>query len=245
VVAPPTISKSFSKSVAPIMGVVTINFTITNPNATVALTGVGFTDTFPSGIIVATPPNATDTCGGTFAPNPGDISLIFTGGTVAAGGTCTLSVDVKLTTPGIKNNTTGPVTSSNGGTGMTSNTATVATFDICLKDDNTGDTLQWDSTSGSYLFTHCGPNGFTLTGTGTVGFANGIRTLSDNKPDRVIKNTGFNTATLTGTANVYTVISGIYTLYHINDTNPHILCQCGPNAMAAPTNQQLERTTDN
>jgi hypothetical protein len=151
---------------------------------------------------------------------------------VAAGGSCTLSVDVKLTTPGIKSNTTGPITSANGGTGTTSNTATVATFDICLKDDNTGDLLQWDSTSGNYLFTHCGAGGFTLTGTGTVGVASGIKTLSDKQPDRVIKNTGFNTATLTGTANVYTVSSGVYTLYRINDTNPHILCQCGPNAMA-------------
>src|SRR5262249_61771299 len=78
VVAPPTITKSFSKDVAPIMGVVTVSFTITNPNATVALTGVGFTDTFPSGMIVATPPNATDTCGGAFAPAPGHTSLIFT-----------------------------------------------------------------------------------------------------------------------------------------------------------------------
>src|SRR5262249_52716300 len=233
VVAPPTLTKSFSKNVAPIMGVVTISFTITNPNATAALTGGGFTDTFPSGMMVATPPNATDTCGGVFAPAPGDTSLIFTGGMVAAGGSCTLSVDVKLTTPGIKNNTTGPVTSANGGTGQPSNTATVATFDICIKDDNTGDLLQWSTTTCDYLFTHCGPNGFTLTGKGTCSVASGIQQIKDNKPDRSISG-GFNPSTLTGSANVYTINSGIYTLYRINDTNPHIPCQCGPNTSAQP-----------
>jgi len=233
VVAPPTISKSFSKSVSPIMGVVTMNFTITNPNATVALTGVGFTDTFPSGMIVNTPPNATDTCGGTFVPVAGATSISFTGGTVAAGGSCTLSVDVELTTPGLKSNTTGPITSANGGTGTTSNTATVATFDICLKDDNTGDLIQWSSTSGDYLFTHCGAGGFTLTGTGTVSVASGVQQLKDKKPDRNIS-AGFVISSQTGTANVYVITGGVIVLYRINDTNPHILCQCGPNAMAQP-----------
>ena len=55
----------------------------------------------------------------------------------------------------------------------------MATFDICIKDDNTGDTLQWSSTTGDYLFTHCGANGFTLTGTGMPGFANGIQSIKD------------------------------------------------------------------
>jgi hypothetical protein len=197
------------------------------------LTGVGFTDTFPSGLVVNTPPNATDTCGGTFAPVAGATSITFTGGTVAAGGTCTLSVQVKLTTPGLKKNTTGPITSSNGGTGTTSNTAKVAGFDNCLKDDVTGDLLQWSSTTGDYLFTHCGAGGFTLTGTGTTSVANGIQAIKHKMPDRNISG-GFNTATLTGSATVYTINGGTYTLYRISDTNPHILCQCGPNAMAPP-----------
>src|SRR5215468_4731669 len=50
-----------------------------------------------------------------------------------------------------------------------------------------------------YLFTHCGPNGFTLSGTGMVSFVNGIRMLTDKKPERNIS-AGFNTAQLTGSA---------------------------------------------
>jgi uncharacterized repeat protein (TIGR01451 family) len=229
VVAPPRISKSFSKTVAPINGVVTVSFTITNPNPTIALTGVGFTDTLPAGMIVATPANATDTCGGMFTPAPNDTSLTFTGGTVPQSGSCTLTVDVKLTTPGLKNNTTGPITSNEGGTGTTSNTATVATFDICLKDNTTGDLLQWSSTGGDYLFTHCGTNGFTITGTGTTGVQSGIQTLKDKKPDRNIS-AGFNTSSLTGTATVIVIPApGLNNMYRINDTNPHITCQCGQN----------------
>jgi hypothetical protein len=210
VVGPPSIMKGFDASTIPMNGpsvlsftitnpngTSVLSFTITNPNATVALTGVGFAYTFPSGMIVETPPNATDTCGGTFAPVSGATSLIFTGGTLAAGGFCALSVDVKLTTSGPKQNTTGPGTSNEGGTGTTSNTATVATFDICLKDDNTGDLIQWSSTSGDYLFTHCGAGGFTLTGTGTVSVASGVQQLKDKKPDRNI-NAGFVISSQTG-----------------------------------------------
>ena len=45
-------------------------------------------------------------------------------GTLAAGGTCQLLVDVTAVTIGAKNNVTGSVTSSNGGTGNTA-TATL------------------------------------------------------------------------------------------------------------------------
>jgi hypothetical protein len=162
------------------------------------------------------------------------MSLTFTGGTVAQGGTCTLSVDVKLTTPGIKQNTTGPITSTEGGTGTTSNTAMVATFDICLKDDFTGDLLQWDSHSGNYLFTHCGANGFTLTGTGVATLVNGTQYIKHKVPNDRNINGGFLLSSQTGSATVYVTIAGTTTLYRITDNNPHILCQCGPNAMATP-----------
>jgi hypothetical protein len=100
------------------------------------------------------------------------------------------------------------------------------TFNVCLKDDNTGNFIQWNSTTGAYLFTHCSPNGFTLSGTGVVGKVNGIETLTDKKPDRNIT-AGFNTGQLTGTA-VVTIIAGpgLNTVYHINDTVPHAVCSC-------------------
>jgi len=117
----PSIAKAFSPSSISVGGVSTLTFTITNPNASTALTGIAFTDAFPAGLNVAATPNATTTgCGApTFAPAAGDTSLSFTGGTIASNGTCTVTVDVTTTTVGSKVNTTGNVTSTNGGIGTT------------------------------------------------------------------------------------------------------------------------------
>jgi uncharacterized repeat protein (TIGR01451 family) len=126
VVAPPTISKGFSPDNVAVHGNSTLSFTIKNPNSGTQLTGVGFSDTFPTGVVVASTPGAVGNCGGgTFAPtaNSGVVSL--SGGTIAAGGSCTISVSVTGTTAGTKNNTTGAVGSTQGGTGKTSNTATL------------------------------------------------------------------------------------------------------------------------
>src|SRR4029079_7079204 len=100
VVAPPSIAKAFSPNPISVGGVSTLSFTITNPNAGTALTGVAFTDTFPAGLQVAATPNATTSgCGSpTFAPAAGNTSLSFSGGTIAASGICTVTVDVTATT---------------------------------------------------------------------------------------------------------------------------------------------------
>ena len=54
VAAPPTITASFSPAIIPVNGTSVLTFTITNPNPTTTLTGVGFTDVLPSGLRVAT-----------------------------------------------------------------------------------------------------------------------------------------------------------------------------------------------
>src|SRR5262249_35170533 len=117
--AAPSISKSFGSSNIALNGTTTLTFTITNPNSTVWLSGVAFTDSLPSGLQVAATPGASTSCGGTFTPNAGDTTLNFSGGTIPASGTCTVVVNITGTTVGQKNNTTGNVTSTNGGQGNT------------------------------------------------------------------------------------------------------------------------------
>src|SRR3954451_20838338 len=59
----PTISKSFLPPAIRPNATTSLTFTITNPNAATALTGVGFTDTLPTGLAVATPNGLGSTCG--------------------------------------------------------------------------------------------------------------------------------------------------------------------------------------
>jgi hypothetical protein len=98
-------------------------------------------------------------------------------------------------------------------------------FDTCLKDNSTGNLLQWNSTTGAYTFTRCS-DGFTLTGTGTVALVNGDRTLTDSKSDRRVS-AALNTGGRTGSATIYLMVAqGVWQLFQINDTNPSAVCQC-------------------
>jgi LPXTG-site transpeptidase (sortase) family protein len=124
----PVITKSFSPDTIIEGGTSTVTITITNPTGNImALTGVTFTDNFPTGLIVQDPPNfSTTNCGiPTYAPLANDTTLTFSSGTLVVGGSCVVTVDV--TAPfGIYNNSTQPVTSANGGTGVKSNIATLS-----------------------------------------------------------------------------------------------------------------------
>src|SRR5262249_43120031 len=131
VLAPPTIAKAFGAPNIPIGGTTSLTFTITNPNVGDGLNGLAFSDTLPSGLVVATPPNATNTCGGTFTPVAGAGSVSLSAGTISFNGsgtfTCTAKVDVTGTTDGTKNNTSGNVTATDAG-GLTGNTASASTL---------------------------------------------------------------------------------------------------------------------
>src|SRR5262249_22126193 len=108
-------------------------FTITNPNTTVALTGVAFSDSLPSGLVVANPNGLTGSCGaGTITTGTvaGVSTVSLSRGTIPARGSCTFAVNVVGQTGGHKTNTTGNVTSTNAGTG---NVAT-ASIDVIAPD---------------------------------------------------------------------------------------------------------------
>ena len=53
--APPTLLSSFTPTSITAGGTSALAFTVTNPNASTALSGVGFTDTLPAGLTIATP----------------------------------------------------------------------------------------------------------------------------------------------------------------------------------------------
>ncbi len=122
VVAPPVITKAFTAPKILPGGTTSLTFSIANPNSFAGLTGVAFTDSLPSGLVVASPNGLSSTCGGTATATAGSGSVSLSGGAIASSANCTVTVNV--TAPeGIYPNSV-QVTSTNGGTGNTS-TATL------------------------------------------------------------------------------------------------------------------------
>jgi uncharacterized repeat protein (TIGR01451 family) len=225
VLEPPTIRKAFANPQVMTGSTTTLTFTLTNPNSSAALSGVQFSDTFPAGLVVASPLSVTDNCGGTFTASAGASSVGLTGGSIPASSSCTISVAVEPTTSGTKSNITGAVSSANGGGGTTSNTASIFAFNVCLQDDSSGDTLQWSTTTGAYIFTHC-KTGFTLSGTGVTSTVGGSDNLTDSEKTQKVT-ASFNTGSLTGHAVITVVLSpGLTQTYTINQTKTHVTCSC-------------------
>ena len=122
----PGFSKTFSADPIAQGGTSTLTFTIDNTGSTVAAASLDFTDNLPAAVVIATPSNATTTCtGGTLTAPNGGSSISYSSGTVSAGASCTVTVDVTSSTPGSHLNTSGNLTSSLGTSGSASDTLTV------------------------------------------------------------------------------------------------------------------------
>ncbi len=135
-VASPLISKGFAPNVVGVNVNTDLTITLTNLTNT-ALTGVTFTDLFPTtpgvmSVAVATP--VTNTCGGALTNQAGAALAIgatgikLAGGTLPAGGACTITVTVKASTGGNYTNTigVGGLTTTNGGSNTAAAVATLA-----------------------------------------------------------------------------------------------------------------------
>jgi threonine/homoserine efflux transporter RhtA len=95
-----------------------LTFNINNSNAATALTGIGFTDTLPAGLVVSTPNGLTGSCGGgTITATAGSGSIDLTGASLAASTSCSFTVNVTATSNGTKVNVTTTVSSVEGGAG--------------------------------------------------------------------------------------------------------------------------------
>lgn len=120
VVAPPVIIKVFGAAAIPLNGTTSLTFTIQNNNTSTTLTGIAFTDSLPAGLVVASPNGLSVTCaGGSISADPGAGVVGLSGATLGASSSCTVTINVTGTTAGAKTNTTGAVTSTEGGTGGT------------------------------------------------------------------------------------------------------------------------------
>jgi len=140
---PPSIAKGFNPTPILAGGTSTLTFTIINPNQNDAISGVAFSDTLPVSPgamkVGPSPSPVTSGCGSpTFSPVAGAGAITFTGGTIAGGGICTVSVQITAPAVGTYNNTSGPVShvinsvTVNGNTASASLTTTPPNPSIAL-----------------------------------------------------------------------------------------------------------------
>ena len=134
---PPTVAMAFGAASIPVGGTTSLTYTITNPNAATApvvrpalpgpgaLTNIGFTDTLPAGLVIATPNNIGGGCGGSITATAGTNLVSITGLTLAAGASCGFGIDVIGTTAGTKNNATTAITSTEAGVGNSASASIV------------------------------------------------------------------------------------------------------------------------
>lgn len=117
---PPTLTKAFGAASVALNGSTTLSFHVANPNASLALSGVAFTDSLPAGEIVSTPNGLTGSCGsGTITAAARSNSVSLSSATLSAGASCSFAVNVTGTASGTQKNTTGAVTSTEAGSGAT------------------------------------------------------------------------------------------------------------------------------
>jgi uncharacterized repeat protein (TIGR01451 family) len=115
------ITKSFNPPVVALNGSSIGTITVTNPNASLPLTNVQFSDSMPAGIDLITQTGGScstlATGGGMFSINPGTDTFSSTSNVLAGGQSCTITVSVKGTVLGAHINTTSQVTSSEAAPG--------------------------------------------------------------------------------------------------------------------------------
>ena len=109
----PTVSKAFSPATIVTKGASVLTLTLKNPNATVSTLNVALTDTFPTTpgpLEAAATPGLATTCGGAAPSSTATSVTLPAGATIPAGtaskpGTCTVTINVTSSTPGVAINT--------------------------------------------------------------------------------------------------------------------------------------------
>ncbi len=125
------LTKSFTPAVIGVNSPSNLALTLSKVAGTPALTGLGFTDTLPAGIVVSGAV-ATPQCGGTVTGVGGTITVAGASLNVAGAATCTINVTVTSATPGTYvNNTSNIIGIAGALTALTAN-ATLTVQGIVL-----------------------------------------------------------------------------------------------------------------
>ncbi len=217
VVSPPTLAKAFGAASIPLNGSTSLSFTVTNSSTSQSLSAVGFSDTFPAGLVISTPNGLAGTCGGgTITATQATALVSLTGATLAASASCTFSVNVTGTSAGTKNNTTSAVTSTEGGTGLTASATLVVnppasiTATAGTPQSATISTAFATALQATVLDVNSNPvSGVTVTFTAPGSGASGTFTTSNTAVTNGLGVATANAFTANSTAGSYTVTANV------------------------------------
>ena len=173
VVTSVTLNKSFSPATVLVGGTsqLTINVLNTSANA-IALIATGLIDTLPVGMVIATPPGSSNTCGGALAAVAGAGTVTLSNGSIAANATCRIQLNVVANASGnlINPLAAGLYTSAQGVTNPLPASATLAATGVAdlavTKTDGVATVTPGTSTTYTIVATNLGPN--AVAGAGVV-----------------------------------------------------------------------------
>jgi len=193
VATPPTVTKVFGATSIPLNGTTGLALTITNPNSSLALTGVSFTDNLPAGLAVAAG-GSSNTCGGNVTgATSGSTVFSLTGGSLATGASCSVGLNVTGTTASAKTNSTA-ASSTETGAGM-AGTASISVVapPVVSKSFGASSIPLGGSTSLGFQITNPNPT-FALTG---INVNDLVQTLITFQPTSVSGSCGGGTISAT------------------------------------------------
>jgi hypothetical protein len=75
----PILTKQFGVATTPVHGNTSLTFTVSNVINSFTLTGIGFTDALPVGLVISTPNGVVNTCGGTVTATSGSNNIGLSG----------------------------------------------------------------------------------------------------------------------------------------------------------------------
>jgi uncharacterized repeat protein (TIGR01451 family) len=122
----PVLTKAFAPAAIAPGGTSVLTITIADTaTGAAALSTLALTDTLPANVTIAATPSASTTCAGTVTAVAGASSVALAAGSVAGGGTCTITVNVTSTIAGSYLNTiaAGALTDTQGATNAANATA--------------------------------------------------------------------------------------------------------------------------
>ncbi|MDJ0840364.1 MAG: DUF11 domain-containing protein [Acidobacteriota bacterium] len=125
----PDFSIQFNSNSIGVDGTSTLVYTITNNTGT-SLRNLSFSNTLPAGLTIASPSGAENNCPGldaVFSAPAGGDTISYSGGGIATGSSCSLSVNVTGSVPDVYTNITGDLISDAGNSGPATADLTIAT----------------------------------------------------------------------------------------------------------------------